>query len=422
MSGTELLCRDCLARPDQVRGERCPACHSPRLTRHAELHCLSIAHMDCDAFYASVEKRDDASLRSKPVIVGGGRRGVVSAACYVARTYGVHSAMPMFKALKACPNAVVIRPNMDKYAAVSREIRAILEDYAPVIEPLSLDEAFLDLTGTERLHGRSPAQTLALIVNRIERDVGVSASIGLSYNKFLAKVASDLDKPRGYAVIGQSDAREFLSTQPVSILWGVGKQLQQKLSRDGITRIAQLQALDERTLVDRYGSMGLRMANFVQGKDGRRVSNDAPLKTVSSETTFERDLSDFATLDAILWRQAERVARRLKKTDLGGQTVVLKLKTADFRIRTRNRKLAHPTQLAESIYRTASSMLRKEADGTRFRLLGVGVNGIAGGEECDPIDLADPDGERRAKAERAMDRLQAKFGQNAVHKGRGLGS
>lgn len=423
MTGTDLLCRDCLASPDRVASHaRCPACHSPRLLRHPELHSLSIAHMDCDAFYASVEKRDDPSLRSKPVIVGGGRRGVVSAACYVARTFGVHSAMPMFKALKACPGAVVIKPNMEKYVAVSRQIRVILEDYTPVIEPLSLDEAFLDLSGTERLHGRSPAQTLALMVNRIETDVGVSASIGLSYNKFLAKVASDLDKPRGFAVIGKADAEDFLSTQPVSILWGVGKQLQHKLSKDGITRISQLQAMDERTLVERYGSMGLRMANFVHGRDSRRVSSDAPLKTVSSETTFERDLSDFATLDAILWRQAERVARRLKKADRGGETVVLKLKSADFRIRTRNRKLSHPTQLAETIYRAASPLLRKEADGTRYRLLGVGVNGIVPGEFCDPLDLADPDGGRRAKAERAMDRLQEKFGQNAIHKGRGLRS
>ena len=396
--GEDLLCRDCLTRPAaEPRDGRCPNCRSPRLIRHPELHLLSIAHLDCDAFYASVEKRDDPSLRSQPVIIGGGRRGVVSTACYVARTFGVHSAMPMFKALKACPDAVVIKPDMDKYTVAARRIRAILQDYTPLIEPLSLDEAFLDLSGTERLHGQSPAQTLASIATRIENEVGVSASIGLSYNKFLAKVASDLDKPRGFAVIGEADAREFLSRQPVSILWGVGKQLQHKLAKDGITRIDQLQAMEQKTLVQRYGSMGLRMSNFVHGRDGRRVTTDAPLKTVSSETTFERDISEFAALDAILWRQAERVARRLKKADRGGQTVVLKLKSADFRVRTRNRKLAQPTQLAETIYRTASPLLRKEVDGTAYRLLGVGVNGIVPGADCDPLDLGDP--RRRASGQ-----------------------
>ena len=421
MSDLGLLCRDCLTRPERPPADRrCPECRWPRLFGHPELHRLTIAHLDCDAFYASVEKRDDPAIRARPVIVGGGRRGVVSAACYVARTFGVHSAMPMFKALKACPDAVVVRPNMEKYAAVARLIRAVMEDYTPLIEPLSLDEAFLDLTGTERLHGRSAAQTLALMVRRIEKEIGVTASIGLSYNKFLAKIASDLDKPRGFAVLGQNDAVEFLSAQPVSILWGVGKQLQHKLSKEGITRISQLQAMDERTLAERYGAMGLRMARFVHGRDERRVTPNAPLKTVSSETTFERDISEFPALDAILWRQAERVARRLKKADRGGQTVVLKLKTKDFRIRTRSQRLPQPTQLAETIYRTASALLRKEADGTRYRLLGVGVNGIVGAEQCDPIDLADPDGARRAKAERAMDSLQQRFGPEAIHKGRGM--
>ena len=423
MTAGGLLCRDCLARPTREPADRrCPHCRSPRLLRHDELHDLTIAHLDCDAFYASVEKRDDPSIRNKPVIVGGGRRGVVSAACYVARTFGVHSAMPMFKALRACPDAVVIRPDMTKYAEAGRQVRAVLQDYTPLVEPLSLDEAFLDLSGTERLHARSAAQTLALIVRRIQQEVGVTASVGLSYNKFLAKIASDLDKPRGFAVIGRGDALEFLAGQPVSILWGVGKQLQHKLAKEGITRIAQLQSMDERTLASRYGSMGLRMARFVQGRDDRSVTPDAPLKTVSSETTFQHDLTDFAALDAILWRQAERVARRLKQADRGGHTVVLKLKTDDFRIRTRSRRLPQPTQLAETIYRAASPMLRKEATGPRFRLLGVGVNGIVPGHDCDPPDLADPDGQRRATAERAMDRLQEKFGPGAVHKGRGLGS
>ena len=421
MNAGDILCRDCQARLEEPRTDRrCPSCRSPRLLRHDELHALTIAHMDCDAFYASVEKRDDPAIRARPVIVGGGRRGVVSAACYVSRTFGVHSAMPMFKALKACPDAVVIPPNMEKYAAVARDIRAIMAEYTPLIEPLSLDEAFLDLSGTERLHGRSAAQTLALMVQRIEQEIGVTASIGLSYNKFLAKVASDLDKPRGFAVIGNADALTFLASQPVSILWGVGKQLQHKLAKDGITRIAQLQAMDERTLAERYGTMGLRMARFVNGRDDRAVNPDTPLKSVSSETTFERDLAEFAALDAILWRQSERVARRLKKAEKGGGTVVLKLKSKDFRIRTRSRTLAQPTQLADVIYRTASSLLHKEADGTAFRLLGVGVSNIVPESDCDAFDLADPEAQRRALAERTMDGLKQKFGQTSIQKGRGL--
>ncbi len=420
MTGAAAFCRDCLAEPDDG-APRCEACGSPRLIRHPELNRLSIAHIDCDAFYATVEKRDDPSLRDRPVVVGGGRRGVVSAACYVARTYGVHSAMPMFKALRACPDAVVIRPDMNKYAAVSREVRAIMRGYTPLVEPLSLDEAFLDLTGTEALHRRSAAATLAAIIGRIENEVGVTASVGLSYNKFLAKIASDLDKPRGFAVIGRDEAVAFLADQPVGIIWGAGKALQRKLAADGIRRVGQLQQLDEASLIKRYGAMGQRMARFSRGEDHRRVDPRAATKSVSSETTFERDITALATLDPILWRQCERVAARLKRSRLAGATVVLKLKSADFRIRTRNRRLANPTQLADVLYRTARDLLAAEADGTAYRLLGVGVSNITPGDDADPLDLADPLAGRRAGAERAVDAVRAKFGTDIIAKGRALG-
>ena len=419
------LCRDCLAvTPGQREWERgrarCQGCGSPRLIQHPELFRLGIAHLDCDAFYASVEKRDDPSLADKPVIVGGGQRGVVSAACYVARTYGVHSAMPMFKARKACPQAVVIKPDMAKYVAAGRQIRAIMKDFTPLVEPLSLDEAFLDLTGTERLHGQAPAATAAAIVNRIADEVGVNASIGLSYNKSLAKVASDLDKPRGFAVIGRAEAVEFLAGQPVSIIWGAGKALQRRLAKDGITKVAQLQLIEETDLIARYGAMGQRMAQFVRGEDPRAIKANRPTKSISSETTFLHDITSGAELRKILWRQAERVARRIKATDLAGTTVVLKLRRADFRILTRSRRLPDPTRLADTIFRHGEDLLAKEINGTAYRLLGIGLSGLVDAVGADPLSLADPEAERRADAERALDRVRDRFGDDVIGKGRGL--
>jgi len=414
------FCRDCGAEAPST-GRRCGECGSPRLLRHREIDALAIAHVDCDAFYASIEKRDDPSLRDLPVIVGGGHRGVVSAACYIARTFGVRSAMPMFKALRACPGAVVIRPNMEKYAAVGRQVRAIMRDYTPLVEPLSLDEAFLDLSGTESLHERSPARTLALIIRRIERELGVSASVGLSYNKFLAKVASDLDKPRGFAVIGRGEAKSFLAAQPVGIIWGAGKALQSRLAADGITRIAQLQELPEETLVARYGAMGRRMARFARGDDERRVEPNAPTKSISAETTFMEDITEFQTLDQILWRLAEKVSRRMKRSGYAGRTITLKLKTADFRTRTRSVTLIDATQLADRIYRAGSDLLKREADGTAYRLLGIGASHLLAPEGADPPDLADPAAGRRARAERVLDDVREKFGDDAIGKGRSFG-
>jgi DNA polymerase-4 len=390
------------------------------LLRHGELNALSIAHLDCDAFYASIEKRDDPTLRDKPVIVGGGRRGVVSAACYVARRYGVRSAMPMFKALKACPNAVVIPPNMEKYATVGRAVREILRSYTPLVEPLSLDEAFLDLSGTERLHGGAPAQTMLRIVKRIEDEVHITASVGLSYNKFLAKIASDLDKPRGFAVIGRAEAVAFLAQQPVGLLWGAGKALQRRLASEGITMIGQLQQMAPEDLIARYGAMGRRMAMFVRGQDDRRVDPSAPTKSISSETTFDTDIADEEPLRRALWRQSEIVARRMKAQHLAGHTVTLKLRTADFQRLTRSQRLPNPTQLANVIFQYASALLHGEINGTRYRLLGVGLSQLASDEHADPLDLADPDAGRRADAERALDQVRSQFGDKAIFRGLAL--
>lgn len=421
------LCRDCAAQSpvsDQFTpedGRRCPECASPRQIRHPELLQLSIAHIDCDAFYATIEKRDEPSLTDKPVIVGGGRRGVVSAACYIARTYGVRSAMPMFKALKACPDAVVIKPNMGKYRDVGLAVRAIFSEYTPLVEPISLDEAFLDLTGTEKLHHASPAETLIEIVNRIEAEQGVTASIGLSYNKFLAKVASDLDKPRGFAIVGRAEAKDFLARQSVDILWGVGKATTARLAKAGITKLGQLQNQELAVLVAKYGSIGERMLAFSNGIDHRKITPHGDAKSISSETTFETDLSDLETLESKLWSQCLVVSRRLKRAGLAGRIVNLKLRTTDYRIHSRQQRLANPTQLSDIIFRHARALLAREATGKAYRLIGVGMSEFTGPEGADPMDLADPELQKRAKAERALDVIRDKFGNDMIDKGRGQG-
>ncbi len=407
------FCRDCLA-DASPQSTRCTACGSPRLLRHAELSSLTIAHVDCDAFYATIEKRDDPSLAAEPVIVGGGRRGVVAAACYVARTFGVRSAMPMFEALRLCPQAKVVRPNMDKYVSVGREVRQMMLALTPLVEPLSIDEAFLDLNGTERLHGMAPAKALARFAADVEKKLRITVSIGLSCNKFLAKVASDLDKPRGFAVLSASEAQAFLAPKPVSFIFGVGKVHAARLARDGFARIADLQKTSAIELMRRYGEEGRRLARLARGLDERTVSADRETKSVSSETTFESDMSDFRALERILWRQTEEVSARLKAKGLAGSTVTLKLKTADFRIRTRARSLESPTQLARRIFAAARGLLEGEADGTRFRLLGVGVSALASAAQADPADLVDG---RAAQAEHAVDSVRARFGDDAVIRG-----
>ncbi len=407
------FCRDCLA-DAASNARRCAACGSPRLVRHAELDVLSIAHIDCDAFYATIEKRDDPSLAAEPVIVGGGKRGVVATACYIARTFGVRSAMPMFEALRLCPRARVIRPNMEKYAKAGREVRQMMVALTPLVEPLSIDEAFLDLSGTERLHGMSPAKALARFATDVENRLRITVSIGLSCNKFLAKVASDLDKPRGFAVLSGSEAPAFLAPKPVSFIYGVGKASAARLARSGFHRIADLQRASETDLMRNYGDEGRRLWRLARGLDARTVHADRETKSVSSETTFETDMANFRSLERILWTLTEEVSARLKTKELAGSTVTVKLKTSDFKIRTRARSLESPTQLAQRIFAAARSLLERETDGTRYRLLGVGVSSIVNAGEADPADLVDG---RAAQAEHAVDKVRARFGDNAVIRG-----
>ena len=413
------LCRDCLTRFSG--GPRCPACRSPRLVAHAELETLAIAHMDCDAFYASIEKRDNPALRDQPVIVGGGTRGVVSTCCYIARISGVRSAMPMFQALRLCPQAVVVKPRMSVYAEVSRQIRALMERLTPAIEPLSLDEAFLDLTGTERLHGAPPAVLLARLVRQMEEGLGITGSIGLSHNKFRAKIASDLDKPRGFSVIGRGDTAEFLRPKPVRIIWGVGEAGQAALAAAGIRTIADLLRWDRRDLQARFGSMGDRLFHLARGEDTRPVKRDERMKSISAETTFDEDTSDPGVLDGHLWRLAERVSDRAKAKDLAGRTITLKLKRADFRIVTRRHSLPDPTHTADRLYREARALHDAARDPGPFRLIGVGLSDLTAAGDADRMsDLLDPQAAARRAAERATDAIRARFGKDAIIKGRAL--
>jgi DNA polymerase-4 len=410
------FCRDCLAdAPDQAM--RCSACGSPRLMRHPEADSLSIAHVDCDAFYATIEKRDDPTLADKPVIVGGGKRGVVAAACYVARTYGIRSAMPMFEAKSRCPHAVVVKPNMAKYVQFGREVRKAMFALTPLVEPLSIDEAFLDLSGTERLHGISTPKVLARFASKVERELGITVSIGLSANKFLAKIASDLDKPRGFAVLGQAEAATFLADKPVGFIYGVGAVSAAKLAADGFRTIADLQRADERDLMRRYGDEGSRLWRLARGIDARTVDPERDTKSISAETTFERDIGEVRPLEQYLWDLTERVSTRLKANSLAGSTVTLKLKGADFKIRTRARALGMPTQLAARIFAAGRDLLAHEVGTTRFRLIGIAVSNLENVEGDDFADLID---RRAAEAEHAVDRLRSKFGRNAVVKGLAL--
>jgi len=415
------LCRECLwqaERPPEPR--RCAACGSPRLLAHDELDTLGIAHMDCDAFYASVEKRDRPELRDRPVIVGGGRRGVVTTACYIARLYGVGSAQPMFKALKACPDAVVIKPDFARYTAESRRILGALGELTPLVQPLSLDEAWADLSGTERLNGGPPALQLVRLQQRIERDIGLTVSIGLAPNRFLAKVASELDKPRGFSVIGAAEAESFLAPRPVSILPGVGPVFARALRSDGFDTVGQLAAAEPRDLVKRYGEWGLRLSELAHGRDARAVNPEQDRRGISAETTFNADLADREALEAELWPLCEKLAAKARRSGLASRTVQLKLRRTDFRIVTRRRTLPEPMQTARGLFAAARELLGPEL-GRPYRLIGVGMADLIDAEDA-PSGLFDTAEARALKTETAIDALRARFGASAVVAGRALKS
>ena len=415
------LCRDCLLTDGAAfPASGCPRCGGHRIVSHPELLTLTIAHVDCDAFYASVEKRDRPELASKPVIVGGGTRGVVAASCYIARMYGVRSAMPMFKALRACPDAVVIKPDFAKYTAASRQIRTLMMELTPLVQPLSIDEAVLDLSGTEALHGAPAAPVLARFAQAVETQVGVTISVGLAPNRLLAKIAAGRDKPRGFAVIGAAEAASLLAPEPVRLLPGVGPALARKLETLGLTRLGHLQSLSEREAFRKLGDDGPALVRRARGEDSRRVDPSRETKSVSAETTFDTDLSTIPDLERHLWRLSEKLARRLKEQDLAAGGVVLKLKTAAFVTRTRAGRLASPTVLPDRLFALGRALLAREATGTPFRLIGIGASPLMPLAEADRGDLADTETPKLAAAQAAIDALRDRFGSAAISRGRSL--
>jgi DNA polymerase-4 len=413
------LCRTCASLFEQ--GEACPACGDQRSVAHGEMTQLSIAHLDCDAFYATIEKRDDPSLAAKPVIVGGGVRGVVSTCCYLARAYGVRSAMPMYRAKALCPNAVVVAPRMSLYVEEGRRVRAMMQALTPLVEPLSIDEAFMDLSGTEALHGGVPAQSLVKLQNAVEAEIGITVSIGLSFNKFLAKTASDFDKPRGFSIIGRAEALEFLRTRPVGTLPGVGPAAVQALTDHNLRTIGDLRSAGLAKLQAAFGDWGARLFELANARDPRGVDPEGERKSISAETTFNEDIADTTELEDVLWTLCEKVAARARAAELSGRTVTLKLRDQRFKVLTRRRALTEPTLLAARLFEHGRALLAPEADGrTRYRLIGIGLSDFASAEDADKGDLLDDKTPKLAAAGHAIAKARKRFGQDAVKTGRGL--
>ncbi|MBW8302624.1 MAG: DNA polymerase IV, partial [Brevundimonas sp.] len=335
----------------------------------------------------------------------------------IARQYGVHSAMPMFKALKACPEAVVIKPDFSKYVAASEAIFGAVRELTPLVQTLSLDEAWIDLSGTERLNGGPPAFQLVRLQKRIEDEIGLTVSIGLAANRFLAKVASELDKPRGFSVLG-SDAQALLAPKPVAILPGVGPVFRKTLQSDGYATVGDLAAADVRDLVRRYGETGLRLHDLAHGRDARAVRPEHDRKGMSAETTFNEDLTAAADLEAELWPLCEKLASKARRDGVASRVVVLKLRRTDFKIVTRRVSLAEPVQTARALFAAGRALMAPEL-GRPYRLIGIGM-----GEVHDAVDapsaLFDSPEARVLKTETAIDRLRAKFGAGAVVAGRAL--
>ncbi len=414
-----ILCRACAN--VRAAGDVCPACGEDSAVAHDELTTLTLAHLDCDAFYASIEKRDDPSIAAKPVIVGGGKRGVVSTCCYIARAYGVRSAMPMYKARQLCPEATIVRPRMSAYVEEGRLIRKLMQDMTPLVQPLSIDEAFMDLSGLEALHGAAPAQMLARLQNHIEAERRLTVSIGLSFNKFLAKMASDFDKPRGFSIIGRADALDVLAVRSVGALPGVGPQGAKTLEARGLRTIGDIRTFGHDRMKQSFGEWGERLFALSIAQDSRRVDPHGERKSISAETTFFEDIRELGALEDQLWPLCEKVAIRCRAADMAGRTLTLKLRDQRFRTITRRRQIAEPTLLAARIFEIARGLLAADADGvTAFRLIGVGLADFTDALGADKGDLMDARTPKLAAAEGAVAKARARFGANAVKTGRGL--
>jgi DNA polymerase-4 len=416
-----MICRECGYKDDLPPLSHCPTCQTARILQHRELHDLAIAHVDCDAFYASIEKRDNPALKHKPVIVGGGARGVVAAACYTARIHGIRSAMPIYTALKLCPDVTVIPPRMDAYRDVGYAIRKMMLELTPLVEPLSIDEAFMDLSGTATLHRSSAAESLIALAKKIEDEIGVSVSVGLAGNKSTAKIASDMDKPRGFHLIGVDEAAARLAPLPVSILYGAGQALVRRLARLGVHTCHDLARADAGMILRETGEVGPKLQQRARGIDPRAVTPDSKAKSISSETTFNQDIADLDTLLAWLLVLAEKVALKMKTNNIAGRRVVLKLKSRDHKTITRSLTLTASTQMSDTIFTHGRILLEREVQKTRsWRLIGIGMDQLGDDGDADPFDLADPSRQRRQKLEQAVDHLRAKHGADTIIKGRRL--
>jgi DNA polymerase-4 len=417
-----ILCRGC-GTAGHVGGAappaECPACGAANIRVHDDLFALTIAHIDCDAFYASIEKRDDPTLVDKPVIVGGGPRGVVAAACYVARRYGVRSAMPTGLALRKCPDAVVIRPRMAHYAAIGKAIREKMLALTPLVQPLSIDEAFLDLAGTQRLHRASPAEMLHRLQHDIKTDLGITVSVGLAANKSLAKLASDADKPDGFFVIGASEAAGWLAPQPVSVLFGLGRAAVARLNAIGVKTCADLVQGNDAAIEKVLGGQTQRIVALARGVDPRPVTVERAPRSLSSETTFATDMSSFAALEAVLEDLCREVSTRLKEKGVSGKTVTLKLKSSTHRIITRSRTVSNPLDKAYSLFDVGRDLLRPETEkGIKYRLLGIGVGNFSAADAMPGLALEDSVRDRRDRLEAVFDKLHRKLGSDSLQTGR----
>ena len=379
------ICRTCRHQQSlEQANEACPNCGARRWLSHTDLDQLTIAHIDCDAFYASVEKRAHPEWADKPLIVGGRQRGVVTTACYIARMYGVKSAMPMFTARAKCPDAIIVKPRMGLYRDVGLQIRDAMRRVSPQIQPVSIDEAYLDLSQSERIHGKKPYELLLDFQDWMAEHMGLTISIGLAHNKLLAKIASDLEKPRGFSVLGPSDGQRFLADKSVRILWGIGPAFAKSLARRGIYKVGDLGRFSEAELTTYFGSMGPRLAAFAKAEDFRKVRYEKASKSISSETTFGQDLGALADLEPILARLAGRVAARCARSDLRGWTLTLKLKTEDFQTFTRRQKMDRPLSSEAELITHGTSLLRKELSKGPFRLMGLGLSEFVSAKDLTP--------------------------------------
>jgi DNA polymerase IV len=378
-----------------------------------------ILHVDMDAYYASVEERDDPSLVGKPVIVGGSAegRGVVAAANYEARKFGVHSAMAASRAKRFCPQAIVIKPRMDYYASVSRQIRDIFEQFTSLVEPLSLDEAFLDVAGSESIFGTA-ALIGQQIKQRIRSELKLVASVGVAPNKFIAKIASDVQKPDGFIVVEADEIQSFLDPLPIGRLWGVGKVTGQVFDQLSIRTIGQLRQIPIEVLISRFGSSGEHFWKLAHGIDDRRVIPDREAKSISAETTFHEDIDDVELLRAWLVDLVEQVGRRLRRHDIKGHTIELKVRFADFKTITRSLTLTESTSITQELLNVGVELLTKRLPPKHLplRLLGFGVSNLDSGRSQQQL-FDQPDRARHRELDRVADQITAKFGKMAIRRG-----